>query len=370
MLRGSAQHQERVLLSIGSAVVLTIVGVLVLVLTNPFAGRGKGMYSVEILTPYVGQGVQAGTALVLHGVQVGEVTNVASLPDGGVQLDADLQTEPTAGLTDNVSIDYRPINYFGVPGINLVPTPGGAALEDGSRVHLTPSGNFTLTELLDQLGGVSEASLTPQLIGVIDRVTRYTDGLNPLFESMVTIARGIEAVQVHPTEDQLIRLASAVDALPEFSDEVLVAGRRLIDYSYYPGQVRGDAATSAPKMSFPFLTDVETPNLGEISQEEYDEIWDTFLDLAQNGLFGAVGRLVSSHVDDLMPLISGIQAITDTGPVLLRPQDVAEKLWELRTRFERLYAGDGTQPAVSVRILLDSLPGVASSIGIATEGTP
>ncbi|MCX2712005.1 mammalian cell entry protein [Mycolicibacterium sp. J2] len=370
MLRGSAQRQERVLLSIGGAVVLCIAVAVSVVVVNPFGGRAEGVYSVVISTPYVGQGAEAGTAVVLHGVKVGQVTNVTNMADGGVQLDTDLQTQPTRGLTDKVSIDFRPINYFGVPGINLVPNPGGGELTDGSRLTLTPSGNFTLSELLNQLGNVSEASLTPQLIKVIDRVTRYTDGLNPLFETAVTVARAVEAVQIHPTDEQLVKLSSAVEAAPPFVNEAIIAGRRIIDYSYYPGQVRGSAAASGPKLEFPFLTDVDTPSLGDISPEFYMKHWDSFLSLAQNGLFGAVGKLVSSHVDDLTPLISGIKAITDTGPALLRPQDVAQKLSELRSRFESLYAGNGTQHAISVRILLDSLPAVASSVGIATEGTP
>jgi hypothetical protein len=87
-------------------------------------------------------------------------------------------------------------------------------------------------------------------------------------------------------------------------------------------------------------------------------------DLLANGLFASVGKLVSSHVDDLFPLIAGLKSITDTGPVLLRPQDVAQKLADLRSRFETLYAGDGHQHAISVRILLDSLPGVAAPLGI------
>lgn len=357
-------------MSIGGAIVLCIAVAASLFVLNPFGGRAKGIYSVVISTPYVGQGVEAGTAVVLHGVKVGEVTNVTNTADGGVQLDTDLQSQPTSGLSDTMSIDFRPINYFGVPGINLAPKPGGAALKDGSRVSLTPTGNFTLSELLNQLGNVSEASLTPELIQVIDRVTRYTDGLNPLFETAVTMVRAVEAVQTEPTEEQLNRLTSAVVAVPPFVNEAVIAGRRILDYSYYPGQVRGPAGSSTHKVDFPFLTDVEVPNIGQIAPEYYQKHWIPFMELAQNGLFGAVGKLVGSHVDDLTPLISGLKAITDTGPVLLRPQDVAQKLSELRTRFENLYAGNGEQRAISVRILLDSLPGVAAPVGIVTEGTP
>jgi hypothetical protein len=370
MLRGSSQRQERVLLVIGSAVVLCIVVAISLFVMDPFGGRAKGLFSVAITTPYVGQGVEAGTAVVLHGVKVGQVTHVTNTATGGVQLDTDLQTQPTQGLTDTMNIDFRPINYFGVPGINLIPNPGGQALRDGSEITLVPTGNFTLSELLNQLGNVSEASLTPQLITVIDRVTRYTDGLNPLFETAVTMARAVQAVQTDPTEELVTKLSSAVAAVPAFADAAIVTGRRLIDYSYYPGQVLEPAASSGPRYEFPFVQNVKTPSMGDFSDGYFQAHFLASLDTTQKGLFGAVGKLVSSHVDDLVPLISGLKTITDTGPVLLRPQDVAEKLAELRSRFEKLYAGNGDQHAISVRILLNSLPGVAAPVGIVTEDTP
>jgi hypothetical protein len=370
MLRGSSQHQERVLLAIGGAVLLCIALAVSLIVLDPFGGRAKGLFSVAMTTPYVGQGVEAGTAIVLHGVKVGQVTNVINTAGGGVQIDADLQTQPTQGLTNTMNIDFRPINYFGVPGINVIPNTGGEALRDGSEITLVPTGNFTLSELLNQLGNVSEASLTPQLIMVIDRVTRYTDGLNPLFETAVTISRAVQAVQTDPTEEQVRKLSSAVTAIPPFTNEALITGRRIIDYSYYPGQVLEPAASSGPRYEYPFVQNVKVPSLGEFSEEYWHAHFHLGLDAVKNGLFASVGKVVSSHVDDLVPLISGLKTLTDTVPVLLRPQDVAEKLAELRSRFEKLYAGNGDQHAISVRILLDSLPGVAAPVGIVTEGAP
>ena len=370
MLRGSDQHQERVLLGIGGGAVLLIVLALIISILDPLGGRANGFYSVAITTPYVGQGVQEGTSVVLHGVKVGEVTNVRDTPAGEVRLVTDLETEPTKGLSSEMDIDYRPINDFGVPGVNLIPKAGGQPLRDGSQLTLVPSGNFTLAELLYQLGDVSQASLTPQLIGVIDRVTRYTDGLNPLFESLVTISRAVEAVQTEPTEEQTQRLGSVLTAVPPFANELIIGLRRVIDFSFYPGQTRSPSASSSQPLAYPYLKDVTTPSLGDLSEDYFQQHFINTLDPIQNGLFKAIGTLVASHVDDLTPLISGLKALTDTVPVLLRPRDVAQKLAELRDRFEKLYSGNGDQRAVSVRLLLDSLPGVAAPMGIVTEGTP
>ena len=133
-----------------------------------------------------------------------------------------------------MGIDFRPINYFGVPGINLVPKPGGQALRDGSAISLVPTGNFTLSELLNQLGNVSESSLTPQLISVIERVTRYTDGLNPLFETAVTTVRAVDAVQTVPTEQLLTNLSSAIAAFPAFTDAAVISGTRVTQVRLLP----------------------------------------------------------------------------------------------------------------------------------------
>lgn len=368
MLRGSTKYQDRVLSSIGLVVLLCIALVAFLFIANPFDGRADDRLSVVINTSYVGQGVEAGTPVVLHGVEVGHVSKIASAAGGGVRLVTDLQKTPVRGLTDSMSVDFRTINYFGVPGVNLDPKPGGQLLRDGSEVSVAPTGNFTLSELLSQLGDVSAASLTPQLIQVMDRVTRYTDGLNPLFETAVTVTQAVADSRTVPTEQLLANTTSIVAAFPEFNDVAVESTRRLIDYSYYPGQTFPPAATILRPITAPYLEGVIVPNLADVSEEFFQKVTTEFSRTASQGLFAAVGLLLGSHVDDLFPLISGMKALTDATPVLLRPGDIAQKLAELRSRFERLYAGNGDQPAMSVRVVLDSLPGVAAPLGIVLGG--
>jgi hypothetical protein len=368
MLRGSTDYQERVLAIIGAAVVLCIAVVVFIVVKHPFAGRAANQFSITIDTPYVGQGVEAGTAVVLHGVKVGQVTTVSGTAAGSVRLAADLNTQAVRGLTDAVSIDFRPINYFGVAGINLVPNSGGQELRNGSEISLVPRGNFTLSELLAQLGDVSQASLTPQLIQVIDRVTRYTDGLNPLLETAITVTRAVADVQTVPTEQLLANTSSIAAAFPVFTDNAIEGATRITDFNYYPGHAPSTPTAAAAKLSYPFLEDVKGTNFADYSEQGFKDGAVAFLDLANNGLFGAVGKLETSHVDDLYPLIAGFKSLTGVTPPLLRPQDIAEKLADLRSRFEKLYAGNGDQRAISVRILLDSLPGVAAPLGISVGG--
>jgi hypothetical protein len=350
-------------------VVFGVIVAVMLAVTNPFA-RHDDRLLVVIETPYVGQGVEAGSAVILHGVEVGRVTNTALAPNGDVRIETTLQKSPAQGLTDAMAIDFRPVNYFGVGGINIIPNSGGHALRDGTELSLTP-GNFTLTELLSRLGDVSAGALTPKLISVIDRVSRYTDGLTPLFETMVTATTAVADVQTVPTAQLLANTATIGAEFPPFGNAVIDAAVRTHKFDYYPEHTSAPSpATSGSKLYFPYADEVQTPSLSDEPDAYFWSVYKPFLDLASSGLFAAVGRLEVSHVDDLLPLISGVKSITDAVPPLIRPEKFAANLVELRKRLETLYGGNGQQRALQVRILLDSLPAVEAPLGVMTPLNP
>jgi hypothetical protein len=56
--------------------------------------------------------------------------------------------------------------------------------------------------------------------------------------------------------------------------------------------------------------------------------------------------------------------MSDAVAPLLRPVGLGDMLVELRRRLEKLYAGTPEQRALQVRIVLDSLPGVAAPLGV------
>lgn len=371
MLHRSAKSEERILALIGTGVTLTAILAVLVTLANPFGGRPPHQISVAIETPYVGQGVRPGSAVVMHGVKVGEVTSVASLPGGDVRLVTDLQNQPVAGLTDALHIDFRPINYFGVPGVNITPGLDGQPLRDGSRISLVPNGNFTLSQLLSELGMVSDAALTPQVIKVVDRVTRYTDGLNPLLETLLIATTAVADVQTVPTAQLLSNMAPAITALPPFVQAFIDGGARHADFDYYPERTSTPPpATTGPKITPPYVDQVSVKNFADETEDYVNNVMKVYLDTASNGLFAAIGKLESSHVDDLLPMIDGIKSLSDMVPPLLRPDDVAQTLEEMRSRFENLYAGNGEQRALQVQILLDSFPGVAAPLGVAPPSAP
>ena len=120
LLHTSEESETRTLTRAGIALAVVLAVVVALYLAiKPLDAKAENDISITIETPYVGEGVMPGTSLVMHGIRVGKVTNISSLPGGGVRLKTDLDARSTAGLTNTMKIDFRPINYFGVTGINL-----------------------------------------------------------------------------------------------------------------------------------------------------------------------------------------------------------------------------------------------------------
>ncbi|MFC5334602.1 MlaD family protein [Mycobacterium branderi] len=342
----SEASERRTLTTVGAAMALCAVAVWgLLSVANPFSGRAGDRLSVAIHTPYVGQGVAKGTAVVLHGVKVGEVTAISSLPQGGVRVDTDLQKGPTAGLTDALGIDFQPINYFGVSGINLIAGQGGHPLLDGTQINIEPKGNFTLQALLSRLGSLSTGALTTRLIEVVDKATRYTDALDPLTETLLIAANAVADTQTVRTAQLLTNATGLSVAFPSFVNALTDVGAASVNGTNYA-------------------------NYGtwNVDDDTFKRVFVPYMDEASVGLFGAFGRLERTHVGDLLPLIGSVKLLTDVVPPLIRPEGIAETLVELRSRLEKMYVGTPEQRALQVRIILDSLPGVAAPLAAVGGG--
>jgi hypothetical protein len=339
--RSSEPREARILTAVGMGVAVCVVlAVTAFAVVDPFGGRPSDQFGVVIESPYVGQGVAAGTALLVHGVKVGEVTQVSSLPGGGVRLAADLRREPTAGLTDAMGIDFRPANYFGVTGINLRPGDGGQALVNGSLITTTPAGNFTMQALLSRLGELSHGVLTPHLVDVVQRATDYTDGLDPLLETMLVVSTSVANVQNVSTAQLLTNTTGISVAFPGFVNGMMSTG----DYFVHA-------------------------TLDNVTEDFYKNTYTPTITFTNTSLFGATGNLLTSHSTELAPMTDMIKVLTDVVPGLVPPDAIADTARELRMRLEKLFAGSPEQRAVNVRVVLDSLPGVAAPID-AVGGTP
>jgi MlaD protein len=356
LFRMSADAEARRLTIIGALVLLCFAAACLVVVFSPVGGRKADHISVVMDMPYVGQGVAVGTPLMMHGVTVGKVTAVSSLPSGSVRLNADLESAPTADLTDTLGVDFRPANYFGVTGINLVDGQGGQRLRNGMQITTVAAGNFTLQALLSRLGEITGNVVTPQLVDVTNRATRYTDGLNPLIESMMIAAQSVTKVQTVSTE-QLLRNTTGISlAFPGFMDAATAFGYGFNQHSgFVTFRQSGKEALSRPGYVVP------TPGQ-PVTEQFWQQRSRPTLNLLSNSFFGAVGKLASSHTSDLLPFVNVVKSLTDTVPALLPPVALNDTLVELRTRFEKLYAGSSEQRAMQVHIVLDQIPGVQAPI--------
>jgi ABC-type transporter Mla subunit MlaD len=339
--RASEEREARILTAVGMGLVIcAVMAVSGFAVVDPFGGRPSDQFGVVIESPYVGQGVATGTALLVHGVKVGEVTQVSSLPGGGVRLAADLRHGPTTGLTDAMGIDFRPANYFGVTGINLRPGDGGQALVNGSLIKTTPAGNFTMQALLSRLGELSHGVFTPHLVDVIQQATDYTDGLDPLLETMLVVSTSVTNVQNVSTAQLLTNATGISVAFPGFVNGMMSTGNYFVHAT-----------------------------LDNVTEDFYQNTYKPTIAFTSRDLFGAIGNLLSSHSTELAPLTDMIKVLTDVVPGLVPADAIADTARELRTRLEKLFAGSPEQRAINVRVVLDSLPGVAAPIA-AVGGTP
>jgi hypothetical protein len=341
LLQTSAESETRTLTIIGAALAVVAAVGLTFVILKPFQGQPKDQLSISIDSPYIAQGIIEGTPVVMHGVELGKVTVISSTAGGRIRLGVNLHRSPSAGLTDAMQIDFRPINYFGVSGINIIPGAGGQALRNGLLIHAVPRGNYTLQTMLTRFGELSDRIITPQLVSVIDRITRYTDALNPLIETVFIATNTLAKVQTVPTERLLANATGISVTTPGLLNTITDSG---------------DAVTHADNNWM-------HEGMGDLSDKQWYKEWGVpHWNAIVDGIFGSVGKVESSHVGDLLPLINGFQAIMDTAGPLLRPEGVGDTLVELRHRFEMLYGGTPEQRALRVRIVLDKLPGIAAPV--------
>lgn len=379
MFHVSAREEARILTRLGviSVLVVLIVTTLYLIV-DPFGAKRHDVIGVAIETPYVGQGVASGTPVLMHGVKIGEVTSVSSISGGGVQLQTDLQTRPTRGLTDAMAIDFRPSNYFGVTGISVTPSQSGEPLRDGMQLKIMPKGNFSLQALLYRLGELSNGVLNERLISVVQRATQYVDAFNPLLETALIVGNSVAKVQTVSTARLLRNTTGVSVAFPVFIDALIGTGNSYLHS--FMGTAPGDFDPENFKRNYKYWSVLDNSvhtqydNLARLvkstvaTDEYYEHEWVPLFDKARTQFLSVVGTLESSHINDLFPVVESVRALADTVPKIVSPDNFAYTLTEIRKRFERMYAGSGDERALQVRIILDRLPAVATPLGMLMSG--
>jgi len=380
ILHATAEDETRRLTRMGViAVVCIVVAVALSFAVNSLGRKPHDVISLTIDTPYVGQGVASGTPVILRGVKIGQVTSVSSIPGGGVRLETDLQSKPTRGLTDTMQIDFRPSNYFGVTGIAVTPANNGSPLRNGLQLKMTPKGNFSLQALIYRLGELSNGVFNQRLVSVIQRATQYLDAFDPLLETALMVGTSVAKVQRVSTARLLRNTTGVSVAFPGFINTLIGTGDSFLHSEMGTGP--GDFDPEKFKQTYKYWSVLDDPahkkfddlaHLAlstEATDDYYDKQWIPLFDKARTAFLGVVGKLESSHMNDLFPVVESVRALADTVPKTVSPENFASTLTEIRSRFERIYSGSGDEHALNVRIIMDRLPGVSTPLGLLMSGS-
>ncbi|WP_290047544.1 Mce family protein [Nocardia nova] len=316
---------------------VAIVVLMVVVVYPHFRGRGDLSLSVDV--PYVAPGVAVGTKVTLRGAEVGEVSRLDKAATGAVRMGLVLHPGEITGLTDAFEMDFRPENYFGVTAINIVGQPGGAGLVAGRILDKIPAGDFTMSTMLEKSSLVVDGTLTDSMIASLDKIIRYTNGLDPLIQSGIVFADRVSATQRAMPTVLLGEMNQILAALPGFDRQTIDALYSIFDTGF---NRRSDGSVGVDD------TIMDRTNQG--------------LNLASGSLFSAAGHLLASHATELTPVVDVVTVLSDIVPVVLDHGAVTAKLRTVIDRYNKAFTGPDNAKTLNLRIVLDNFPAVAAPL--------
>ncbi|MGW6727996.1 Mce family protein [Nocardia sp. NPDC055029] len=344
-IRGTARSQALVVEATAAVVVVVVILAAVLGMVHQRKQEHAGKILLGIETPYVAPGVLAGTHVMMHGVEVGEVTELGRISDGVLRMTVALNAERIAGLTDTFEIDYRPENYFGVTAVNIVGGTGGGRLVSGLTMSRTPVGDFSMATMIEKGSLVVDGTLTNDIITSLDKIVRYTNGLNPMIQTGIVVADRIAKTQKALPSESIGHFNDILAVLPVFNREVIGS----LNAVYYSGYNRLPDGTIA------------------VNDDMMDRN-DTALQLAATDLFGAAGQLLQSHPDELLPVLDAVQAMAGVVPDVLAHGALSDKFQTLVAQYDRAMPGPDGAKTLNLRISLERLPVLAAGFGLPSGG--
>ncbi|WP_143859993.1 Mce family protein [Nocardia cerradoensis] len=281
----------------------------------------------------------------MHGVEVGSVTELTRIDDDALRMTMALNPSRTAGLTDSFAFDYRPENYFGVTAVDLQAGAGGERLTSGRTVVRKPIGDYSMSTMIEKGSLVVDGTLTNDVVTSLDKIVRYTNGLNPMIQTGIVFADRIAKTQQALPSESIGYFDSILDSLPAF-DREFVAGLNGIFYTEYNRQADGSLGTNADLM----------------------DRNDVGLQLGATKLFGAAGHLLQSHKTELPPIVDAVQAMTDVIPDVLAHGSLTDRFRALIEQYNQAITGPDDAKKLNVRIALDRLPMLAAPFGVPALG--
>ncbi|WP_433526287.1 MlaD family protein [Nocardia pseudovaccinii] len=287
---------------------------------------------VQLRTEQIGEGIAEGTAVRFDGVDVGTITDIASIGTGRQLITLDLDRAQTAGLTEDLTVDYAPENLFGISAVTLRRADGGAPLRSGSVVdlagaHANRVRDATMGRLLRALTETSTEVFTPQFAEVLQTFSGELRAFTPILEAAVMLSRAVADTQRYPSSFLIDQYASFCDGLGSFTSATFKLLKSVLDIEV----LRNDRAKY--DASILMITGQAFPAIGTVG------------DIARQHFSG--------YGDMLAPFVAALAAtVPDPG------RSHAE-LTELIQRLDRIFADTSDGTALNAAVTLRGVPGIA-----------
>lgn len=144
-------------------------------------------------------------------------------------------------LDDQFRIDFRPENYFGITGVNLIPGEKAGRFGQAGYMRRTAE-DYTMSTMIESGSLVIDGTLTSEVIAGLDEVMRYADGLAPLIRSGMILADRVAKTQQALPSVHLRRINGILAVLPAFEDGLATALFDIFNSAYNRRRTAGSVS--------------------------------------------------------------------------------------------------------------------------------
>lgn len=318
---------------------LTLVSVVQLV--NALSDDDSGVVRIAIETPAIAPGVRPGTTVILHGTPVGSIAGLQRSRTDSISMDVELDATKIVGLTDGFAIDFRPENYFGVTALNVVPGSDGSPLVNGAKLIRSSAADYTMSTMIERGSIVAAGSLSQDMVDIVEKILRYTNGLTPLLRSGLIFTDVLAKTQRELPAELLANADDIIETLPDFLGRTVDGAQEIFDGEYNrqaDGTLGANTAT------------LDKSNAG--------------LAIASGALFSAAGTLLRSHATELTPAVEIVRLFAEPVPGIVGSGTLGPRLRQTVGVLNDALGGGGENPTVRLKVILNDLPGMAAPLAL------
>ena len=216
----------------------------------------------------------------------------------------------------------------------LVPGQGGADLRSGSTLR-PRSSNDTISDLLTRSAVSVSGVMTPKLIDVTRKATRYTQAITPLLQVAFSIEQqNARSAQV-PIGTTLRSVRTTLDGAPGLVEGAFEG--------WFVPQMRGGEAAGTL----------------DYTVNNYDKI-DKTTTLLGTGFFTPLADMFGSHEAEFTPGTVMLRVIMDSTTKVMRTVSIPRQIVPLIAGMNRAFITVPEGTALRMNVIADRLPAAAS----------